>query len=93
VVVGAFLDLVDFVDRKARAFSDFSGVSLWDLAQLCHRLAGEDFDLEPNPKFSLLGPKLAHLRAGITIDHRARLRSRTHPERAKKEASLKRTAA
>jgi len=47
----------------------------WDLAELGHRLAGEYFNLEPNLKFPLIRPNLAHFRPGITIDHRPKIKA------------------
>jgi len=51
------------------------------LAQLGHCLAGKRFDLEPDFKFSRLRPKIAHLRAGIAIDHRRKIRARGRLEK------------
>jgi hypothetical protein len=45
------------------------------LAELGHGLAGQYFNLEPNLKFPLVRPNLAHLRPGITIDHRAKIKA------------------
>ena len=77
VVIRAFLDLVDLRDRKARALPDFRRVRRRNFADLGHRFAGEGFDLEPDLEFPLLGPELAHRRAGITINHRANIESET----------------
>jgi hypothetical protein len=75
-MIGALFDLEDFRNRESRSLSNFSGVFFWDLAALSHRFAGEDFNLEPDLKFARVRPELAHLRPGITIDHRENIKAR-----------------
>ncbi len=69
VVVGSLFDLQDFRNRKARSLSNLRSVLLRNLGKLCHRLAGEHFDLQPDFKLALVRPDFAHLRPGITINH------------------------
>src|SRR6188474_550 len=76
VMVGAFLDLVDLRNGKACALANLRGVRWRDLPDFGHRVAGESFDLEPNLEFSLLGPELAHRRAGISLNHHMNIESR-----------------
>src|SRR5437667_10230199 len=75
VVVRSLLDLQNLRNRKSRALSNFRSVLLWNLAKLRHRLAGEHFNLQPNLELALVRPDFAHLRPGITIDHRAKIKS------------------
>jgi hypothetical protein len=49
---------------KNGALSNFSSIRFRNLAQFGHRLASKDFDLQPDFKFALVRPKLAHLRLG-----------------------------
>ncbi len=72
IVIGALLDLENLRNRKPRPLSDFSRVLFRNLAELGHRLAGEQFNLEPDLEFALVCPDVAHLRPRITIDHAAR---------------------
>ena len=72
IVVCALLDLEDLWDRKARLLSNFGCVFFRDLAKIGHRLGSEQFNLEANLEFALVGPNVAHLRPRITIDHAAR---------------------
>jgi hypothetical protein len=69
VVIGAFFDLRDLRNRKPRSLANFGCVFLRDLAELGHRLAGEQFDFQPDLEFAFVRPDLAHLRPGITINH------------------------
>src|SRR6266513_2297751 len=69
VVIGPLLDLQDFRNRKPRALANLSSVIFRNLAKLCHRLAGENLNIQPNLKFALVRPDFAHLWPGITIDH------------------------
>src|SRR5437588_10964221 len=80
VVVRAFLDLQNFRNRKARLLAKLSRVLLWNLAELGHRFARKNFNLEPDLKFALVGPNLRHLRPRITIDHAAKIDSRAEHE-------------
>ena len=93
IVIRALLDLVDLRNGEVRALANLHRVRLRDLPDLRHRFAGESFDLEPNLEFSLLGPELAHRRAGISINHRLNIESRgTAAKRfVQKETSLGRT--
>src|SRR3977135_3518805 len=75
VVIGPFLDLQNFRDRKARALSDFCGIALGNLAELGHGFTGQHLDLEPDLKFALVRPDLAHFWSGITVDHCAKIKS------------------
>jgi hypothetical protein len=68
-VVRSLLYIQDFGDRKTRSLPNFDGVLLRDLAKLCHYLAGEHFDLQPNLKLAFVRPDLAHLWPGITVNH------------------------
>src|SRR5437016_2091963 len=72
VMICSFLDLNDFRNGEARAFSNLDRVCLGNLAKLGHRLAGERFNLEPDLELALVRPDLAHLRSGIAINHRER---------------------
>ena len=81
IVIRPLFNLGDLGDGKARPLSYFLRINLRDLAQLGHGLAGERFDLEPDFKFSSLRPKIAHLRAGIAIDHRRKIRARGRLEK------------
>ena len=86
VVVGALFDLEDLGEGKFGFFADGLGVSGRDLSQPGHGLTGEGFDLEPDLVFALVGPEGAHLRPGITVNHRRRLtdrQPRTNPENKK----------
>ena len=76
IVVGAFFDLEDFSDGKLRLFADGLGVGRRDLSETGHRLASEGLDFEPDFVFALVGPKSAHLRPGVTVDHRKTLSDR-----------------
>src|SRR5947207_2397123 len=69
IVICSLFNLGNFANGETRSLANFHRILLWDLAELCHRLAGEDFNLQPNLKLSLVRPDLAHLRSGITIDH------------------------
>ena len=79
--------------EKRAAFPNLLRIGLWNLADFRHRFAGEGFDFEPDLEFSLLGPKLAHRRAGITLNHRANIESgaSTAKRFVEKETSLERT--
>jgi hypothetical protein len=45
------------------------------LAELCHRLAGENFNIQPNLKLSLVRPDFAYLWPGISIDHQRNIKA------------------
>src|SRR6266704_6187506 len=74
-MICALLDLRDLGNREARPLPYLGRIMFWDLTKLGHRLAGEYFNLEPNLKFPLIRPNLAHLRPGITIDHPAKIKA------------------
>src|SRR5206468_3188596 len=59
---------------KPCAFPNLRSVLFRNLAKLCHRFAGEDFNFQPDLKFSLIRPDPAHLRPGITVDHARNIR-------------------
>src|SRR5438067_13154138 len=93
VVIRPLLDFGDLGNRESRALANRLRIGFRDLAEFRHGLAGEDFDLEPNLEFPLLGPKLAHGSAGITIDHRTNIESKADAGKAirpEKGASLER---
>src|SRR5882757_9349517 len=90
VVVGAFLNLVDLRNGEARALANLRCVRRRDLPDFGHRFAGKGLDLEPNLEFSLLGPELAHRRAGISLNHRMNIES---PATAAKRFRTKRNVA
>src|SRR5512133_1825928 len=69
VVVGSLFDLQDFRNRKLRPFSNLSSVLFRNLAKLCHCLAGEHFNFQPDLKLALVRPDFAHLGPGIAVDH------------------------
>src|SRR3984893_1112968 len=75
VVIGPFLDLQNFRDRKARTLSDFCSVAFGNLAELGHGFASQHLDLEPDLKFALIRPDPAHFGSGITVDHCAKIKS------------------
>src|ERR1700694_4368640 len=75
VVIGPFLDLLNFGDGKARALSDFCRVGLGNLPEFGHRLASQHLDFEPDLKFALIRPDPAHFWSGITVDHCAKIKS------------------
>ena len=60
IVVCPLLDLENLRNRKTRPLSNFSRVLFRDLAELGHGFAGEQFDLEPDLEFALVGPDIAH---------------------------------
>jgi hypothetical protein len=62
VVIGALFDFENVRYRKARLLANFNGVILRDLTEPGHRLAGENFDLEPDLELALIGPNVRHLR-------------------------------
>jgi hypothetical protein len=45
------------------------------LAKRCHRLAGENFNIQPNLKLALIRPDFAHLWPGITVNHRRNIKA------------------
>src|SRR5438093_2073171 len=69
VVVRSLFDFQDLRNRKSRPFSNFCSVLLWDLAQVCHRLAGEHLNLQPDLEFACVRPDSAHVWPGVTVDH------------------------
>src|SRR2546423_14725883 len=74
VMVCPLFDFQDSRDRKSRAFPNFGSVLLWNLPELRHRLTGEHLDFEPDLELTVIRPDLAHLRPGITIDHRRNIK-------------------
>src|SRR6266478_6239255 len=81
VVICSLFDLGNFWNGETRSLANFRCVLLWNLAQLCHRLASEDFNLQPNLKLPLVRPDLAHLWPGITIDHFRKIKARGEREK------------
>src|SRR5438552_17037354 len=75
IVICSLFDLGNFWNRETRSLANFRRVLLWDLAQLRHRLAGEDFNLQPNLKLPLVRPDLVHFWPGITIDHSPKIKA------------------
>src|SRR3954454_18208390 len=75
VVVRSLFDFEDLRNREPRPFSNFSSVLFRDLAKLCHCLAGQHFDLQPNFKLALVRPDFAHLWPGITVDHAGNIKA------------------
>src|SRR4030088_1565719 len=75
VVIGPFLDLQNFRKKKARALSDLCRIAFGDLTELAHSFASQHLDLEPDLKFALIRPDLAHFWPGITVDHCAKIKS------------------
>src|SRR4051794_28917536 len=75
IVIGSLLDLRDLRNRKPRAFPDFLRIGSRNLSQGRHRLAGQRLDLEPDFEFPLFRPQLAHLRAGVTLDHASKIKA------------------
>src|ERR1700732_3982495 len=73
IMIGALLDLEDFRDRKTRFLANLGSILFGNLAELGHRFASKHFDLQPDLRFALNRPDLAHLRTGITIDHPAKI--------------------
>src|SRR6266513_5412782 len=75
VVVGSLFDFEYLRNREPRPFSNLSSVLLRNLAKLCHCLAGEHFNFQPDLKLSLVRPDFAHLRPGITVDHAGNIKA------------------
>src|SRR4030095_8602976 len=75
VVIGSLFDFEDLRDRESRSLSNLSSVLFRNLAKLCHRLAGEHFNFQPDLKLSLVRPDSAHLRPGITVDHAGKIKA------------------
>src|SRR5881227_132983 len=75
VVVGSVFDFEDLRNREPRPFSNLSSVRFRNLAKLCHCLAGEHFNFQPDLKLSLVRPDFAHLRPGITVDHAGNIKA------------------
>src|SRR5437868_1609401 len=75
VVIGSLFDFEDLRNREPRLFSNLSSVLFRNLAQLCHCLAGEHFNFQPDFKLALVRPDFAHLRPGITVDHPGNIRA------------------
>ena len=67
IVVGGLLDFVDALHGKLCFPFDEREVARRNLPGF----AGEDFDLEPNPKFVFVRPNLAHRFSGIASNHSA----------------------
>ena len=59
-----------------RAGFDFGEVGPGHDALLDERLAGEEFDLEPDAELVFVGPDGPHFRSGIARDHGARVKRR-----------------
>src|SRR5262245_8533145 len=76
VVIGLLFDFEDLRDRESRSLSNLSSVLFRNLAQLCHRLAGEHLNFQPDLKLSLVRPDFAHLRPRITVDHTGIIKAR-----------------
>jgi hypothetical protein len=68
-MIGPLFDFKDFRNRKSRSLTDFRSVLPGNLAKVCHRLAGENLNIQPNLKLALVRPDFAHFRPGITVDH------------------------
>src|SRR6188474_2108705 len=75
VMVCSLLDFRDLAAGKARALPDFNRVRLWNLTRLCHCLASEGLDLEPDLELAVFRPELAHLRPGIAVNHPPKIRA------------------
>src|ERR1700730_400344 len=75
VVIGPFLDLQNLGNGKERALSDFCSIAFGDLAEFGHGFASQHLDFEPDLKFALVRPDLAHFWSGITVDHCAKIKS------------------
>src|SRR5436190_7232438 len=75
VVVGSLFDFEDLRNREPRPFSNLSSVFFRNLAKLCHCLAGEHFNFQPDLKLALVRPNFAHLRSGITVDHATNIKA------------------
>src|SRR6266480_48141 len=69
VVIRSLFDLQDLRNGETRSLANFRRILLWDLAQLCHRLAGKHLNLQPNLELPLIRPDFAHFWPRITIDH------------------------
>src|SRR5438552_19124310 len=80
IVVSALLDLRNFWNGETRPLSNFHRVLFWNLTELGHRLAGKQFDFQPDLEFVLVRPNVAHLRPGITIDHAPRSKRSANAE-------------
>src|SRR6476620_1421198 len=75
VVVSSPFDFEDLRNREPRPFSNLSSVLFRNLAKLCHCLAGEHFNFQPDFKFALVRPDFAHLRPGITVNHAGNIKA------------------
>ena len=75
VVVGHGLDGIDFGAVEARVLADPRGLFLGDAAgtKLGLRLAGEHFDFLPDGVLVFEREDVAHLGAGVAVDHRVLL--------------------
>src|SRR5260370_42502081 len=69
VVIRSLFNVEDPWNGKTGPVPNLCSILFRNLAKLCHRLAGEHFNFQPDFKLSLVGPDLAHFWPGITVDH------------------------
>ncbi len=86
------ISAISGMENRARfRISTASAFGIWP--QLGHRLTRQRFDLQPDFELALVRPKFAHLRPGISIDHRRKIKAaRENGKRfVHKKAPLRRT--
>src|SRR6266496_2730410 len=74
-MVRSVFDFQDLRNRKSRPFPNFGSVVLWNLAKVRHCLTSEYFNLQPDLELTLVGPDVAHLWPGITVDHCGKIKA------------------
>src|SRR5207237_5231179 len=74
VVIRSLFDVEDPRNGKPRPLPNLRSVLFRNLAKLCHRLAGQHFNFQPDFKLSMVRPDLAHLWPGITVDHARKIK-------------------
>src|SRR5712671_5367919 len=75
VVIRSLFDVEDPWNGKPGPLPNLCSILFRNLAKLCHRLAGEHFNFQPDFKLSLVRPDFAHLRPGITVDHAGNIKA------------------
>ena len=71
IMLNGLLDFFDSFDAEIRLGADFLGNVLRDVAVVCERLEGGEFDLKPLPDFIFFCPDPAHFGPRVSFDHSA----------------------
>src|SRR5215467_2441214 len=74
VVIRSLFDVEDARNGKPRPLANLRSILFRNLAKLCHGLAGEHFNFQPDLKLSFVRPDFGHLWPGITVDHAGKIK-------------------